>query len=175
MKYRHTGRARAGLAATVALSALVVASPAFAQDEDVSIAGEVEEEQQSVITVTGSRIRNPAAENLEPTTFIDESFLEQRNFINAADALNDLPLIRGSVTPDGNQGESGVGVNFINIFGLGSQRSLTLINGRRVVSSNSPANAGLANPGVQVDLNIIPTALIERVDVVSICQCLSLC
>jgi outer membrane receptor protein involved in Fe transport len=110
----------------------------------------------------------PSVENLEPTQFIDQQYLLDRNFVNAADALNDLPLIRGSVTPNDNQGASGVGVNFINIFGLGSQRSLTLVNGRRVVSSNSPSNAGLANPGVQVDLNIIPTALIERIDVVSI-------
>lgn len=152
------------------------ASPLAAQtqddDEDVLVADEAIDSNSSVtsdtIVVTGSRIRNPNVENLEPTQFLDDSYLEQRNFINAADALNDLPIVRGSVTPDGNQGSSGVGVNFINLFGLGSQRSLTLINGRRVVSSNSPANAGLANPGVQVDLNILPTALIERIDVVSI-------
>ena len=158
-------------AAPFALGLALAASPALAQDSEEAADVTTEaaaEDTSNVITVTGSRIRNPNVENLEPTTFIDETFLEQRNFINAADALNDLPVVRGSVTPDDNQGSSGVGVNFINIFGLGSQRSLTLLNGRRVVSSNSPANAGLANPGVQVDVNIMPTALIERVDVVSI-------
>ena len=173
-------RGRNGLLTGAALATMVIATPALAQSQSDGI-GEAQLEQTDaepeftpdsetadVIVVTGSRIRNPAVENLEPTVAIDDSYLEQRNFINAADALNDLPVIRNSVTPDGNQGSSGVGVNFINIFGLGSQRSLTLINGRRVVSSNSPANAGLANPGVQVDLNILPTALIERIDVVSI-------
>ncbi len=158
-------------AGSLAVGLALASTPAFAQDsevaEDVTTDSADLENERSII-VTGSRIRNPNIENLEPTQFIDDAYLRDRNFINAADALNDLPAIRNSVTPDGNQGESGVGANFINIFGLGSQRSLTLINGRRVVSSNSPANNGLANPGVQVDLNILPTALIERIDVVSI-------
>lgn len=155
-------------AATVVI-ALAMSAPAYAQDAETNTDSFEEAPVEArVITVTGSRIRNPSVENLEPTQFIDQSYLQDRNFVNAADALNDLPLIRNSVTPNGNQGQSGVGVNFINIFGLGTQRSLTLINGRRVVSSNSPSNEGLANPGVQVDLNIIPTALIERIDIVSI-------
>lgn len=159
--------------ASAGVAALAISSPAVAQDaveEEVSVATDKADETAEglSITVTGSRIRNPSVENMEPTQFIDQSYLTDRNFVNAADALNDLPIIRGSITPNGNQGETGVGVNFVNIFGLGSQRSLTLVNGRRVVSSNSPANAGLANPGVQVDLNIIPTALVERIDIVSI-------
>ena len=166
---------RHSLFASAGIAALAMSTPSLAQettastdDEEVEVIVDVEPSEVDVILVTGSRIRNPAVENLEPTQFLDEGFLEQRNFINAADALNTLPIVRNSVTPNENQGSSGVGANFINIFGLGTQRSLTLINGRRVVSSNSPANAGLANPGVQVDLNIIPTALVERIDVVSI-------
>jgi len=160
-----------GLFTSVGMVAMAIASPAMAQDadEEAVVATEANpEEEVRVITVTGSRIRNPAVENLEPTQSLDEAFLQQRNFINAADALNELPLIRGSVTPLENQGSTNVGANFINIFGLGSQRSLTLINGRRVVTSNSPAGGGLAAAGVQVDINIINPALIERVDVVSI-------
>jgi outer membrane receptor protein involved in Fe transport len=164
---------RTGLFASVGIAALAIAAPAVAQDagtddETVSVDTAEAPAESQVITVTGSRIRNPSVENLEPTTSINSDYLEQRNFINVADALNDLPIIRGSVTPNDNQGSSGVGVNFVNIFALGSQRSLSLINGRRVVSSNSPSNFGLSNPGVQVDLNIIPTALVERVDIVSI-------
>jgi outer membrane receptor protein involved in Fe transport len=170
-RFFEAGR-RTGLFASVGVAALAVSAPAVAQDaaddEEAVVTTEDEPTEVRSITVTGSRIRNPSVENLEPTTSIGADFIAQRNFINVAEALNDLPLIRGSVTPNDNQGESGVGVNFINIFGLGSQRSLTLLNGRRVVSSNSPSNLGLSNPGVQVDLNIIPTALIERVDIVSI-------
>jgi outer membrane receptor protein involved in Fe transport len=170
-RFFEAGR-RTGLFASVGVAALAVSAPAVAQDveaeEEAVVTTDEAPEEARVITVTGSRIRNPSVENLEPTTFIDSSYIQDRNFINAADALNDLPLIRNSVTPNANQGTSNVGVNFINIFNLGSQRSLTLLNGRRVVSSNSPSNGGLANPGVQVDLNIIPTALVERIDVVSI-------
>ena len=164
--------ASAGLAAMALTS---VATPAMAQDVDEDNIDSSVIEQDSLedtgnaILVTGTRIRNPAIENLEPSTSVDDEYLSQRNFINAADALNELPSIRSSVTPDGNQGSTGVGVNFLNLYGLGSQRSLTLLNGRRVVSSNAPAlDAGLANPGVQVDVNIIPTALVDRIDLVSI-------
>jgi len=169
---RKTSILKAGTA-PIALGLMLAAVPAFAQDQSETAQEETvgtasSEDEPMIITITGSRIRNPAVENLEPTTSIGQEYLQQRNFINVADALNNLPIVRGSVTPNENQGSSNVGVNFINLFGLGSQRSLTLINGRRVVSSNSPSNFGLANPGVQVDLNIIPTALIERVDIVSI-------
>lgn len=78
-----------------------------------------------------------------------------------------MPQFRGSVTPNGDQAAFGQGVNFLNNFNLGSNRTLTLINGRRVVSSNSPSTFSAGAPGVQVDVNIIPTALIKRVDVVS--------
>lgn len=81
--------------------------------------------------------------------------------------MNTLPQIRGSVTPNGDQAAFGQGVNFINNFGLGSNRTLTLINGRRVVSSNPPSLFGPAAAGTQVDVNIIPTALVKSVDIAS--------
>ncbi|MBW8755151.1 MAG: TonB-dependent receptor, partial [Sphingomonadales bacterium] len=81
---------------------------------------------------------------------------------------NEVPGYRGSVTPAGDQASYGQGVNFINLYGLGSNRTLTLVNGRRVVSSNVPSVLGNASPGTQVDLNVIPAILIDRVDRVSI-------
>ena len=117
--------------------------------------------------VTGSRIRLPNLTPTEPTNTIDGAYIENRNFINVADALNDLPQIRGSVTPDGGQSAFGQGVNFINNFGLGTNRTLTLVNGRRVVSANTPSLFGPAAPGLQVDLNIIPTALVKQIDIAS--------
>ena len=61
---------------------------------------------------------------------------------------------------------SNVGQTFADLYGLGSQRTLTLINGRRSVSGNAPTAFG-ASAGSQVDLNTLPTALIERIDVIS--------
>lgn len=162
---------RIGLFTTAGIVALAIASPAMAQDEDqedeATVTTAEEAAPASTITVTGSRIRNPNLEAFEPTTSIDAEFIESRNFINVADALNTLPQIRGSVTPNGDQAAFGQGVNFINNFGLGSNRTLTLINGRRVVSSNPPSLFGPAAAGTQVDVNIIPTALVKRVDIAS--------
>lgn len=152
---------------------IVTATTAFAQttvSEDVTPAEEAvaEEDSEEVITVTGSRIRLPNFASTEPTTTLDQQYIQDRGLTNVADALNELPLFRGSVTPAGAQGAFGQGVNFVNAFGLGSNRTLTLLNGRRVVSSNTPAVFGQAGGGTQVDLNVIPSLLIDRTDVVSI-------
>jgi outer membrane receptor protein involved in Fe transport len=162
-----------GLLTSVGVVALALTSPARAQDtaeaeEDAPVTASDEATTETrVITVTGSRIRNPNLQGFEPTTTIDREFIEQRNFINVADALNTLPQIRGSSTPNGSQASFGQGVNFLNNFGLGTNRTLTLINGRRVVSSNPPTLFGPGAPGTQVDINIIPTALVKAVDIAS--------
>ncbi len=164
---------RDALFVSAGLAALMVAMPAMAQttqaEEPVDVTTQTAEEapQSGAIMVTGSRIRNPNLQPFEPTTSIDREFIDQRNFINVADALNTLPQIRGSVTPNGDQAAFGQGVNFINNFGLGSNRTLTLINGRRVVTSNPPSLFGPAAAGTQVDVNIIPAALVKSVDIAS--------
>ncbi len=154
--------------------ALGISVPAHAQDGQGADAAPAEddvvisdEEDDSLITVTGSRIRLPNLKPTEPTTTIDAEYINQRNFTNIADALNDLPQIRGSVTANGGQAAFGQGVNFINNFGLGTNRTLTLINGRRLVSSNTPSLFGPAAPGLQVDLNVIPVALVKQTDIIS--------
>ncbi len=125
-------------------------------------------DEEAGIIVTGSRIRNPALSSKEPTISITSQYIDDRGLTNAADALNEIPGFRGSVTPAGSQASFGQGVNFINTFGLGSNRTLTLLNGRRVVSSNVTTIFGNASPGTQVDLNTIPVILIDRIDRVSI-------
>lgn len=165
---------RAVLLAGASLAAFSVASPSFAQNSeeaapeqvDVSdaIAPDAISNTQAPIVVTGSRIRRPEIVGTEPTSSISDQYYEDRNITNAADALNELPQFRGSVSQRGDQAGLGAGVNFVNTFGLGSNRTLSLVNGRRVVSSNLPSLFSAGGPGVQVDLNIIPTNLIERID-----------
>ena len=120
------------------------------------------------IVVSGSRIQSPNMQGQEPVVTVNAQYIEDRGLTNVADALNEIPGFRGSVTPAGAQGSFGQGVNFINTYGLGSNRSLTLLNGRRVVSSNVTTIFGNASPGTQVDLNTIPVILIDRIDRVSI-------
>ena len=166
-------------AALVALVAFGGASAAQAQDtapvpSDVVIgcidanANRVcdDQEGQSIV-VTGTRIRIPNLTSPEPITTLDNRVLRERNFTNIADALNELPGNRGSVTPAGGQG-FGQGTNFVNNYGLGSNRTLTLLNGRRFVSSNVATIFTNAGSGTQVDLNVIPSILVDRIDAISV-------
>lgn len=163
-------------AASLALGLALGAAPAFAQevstvteaDRPLDNEGVTEDESDTAITVTGSRIRRPDFDTAEPTQVITSQYLNERSLTNVANALNEGPTIRGSVTPDGAQGSFGQGVNFVNTYGLGSNRTLTLINGRRSVSSNVATLFNQGSFGTQVDLNIIPTALVDSIEIVSV-------
>ncbi|WP_324261261.1 TonB-dependent receptor [Altererythrobacter sp. H2] len=163
------GKARFYVGAGIAaLGLAALAAPAQAQDADA------EEEEataapsdSSPIIVSGTRIRTPNLTSPEPITTLNNEVLRERNFTNIADALNELPGVRGSVTPAGGQG-FGQGVNFINNYGLGSNRTLTLVNGRRFVSSNVATIFTNAGSGTQVDLNVIPSILVDRIDSISV-------
>ncbi len=169
----------------VALFSLTHAGLAQAQDPtpvadvdkaaaDAKKAEEAKKAEQAKVTntdtviVTGSRIPRAGFDTLEPATVISRDYLDTRGLTNIADALNEIPGFGVGTTPEGGQSSFGVGVNFVNRFGLGSQRTLTVVNGRRFVSANAPTIFGPANPGVQVDLNTIPTQLIDRVENVAI-------
>ena len=119
------------------------------------------------ILVTGSRIRRAGFDTLEPATVISEKYLEARGLTNVADALNELPGFGLGVTPEGNQAGFSVGANFVNYFGLGSARTLTLVNGRRFVSTNAPSIFS-NTPGLQVDLNVIPSELVDHIETIAI-------
>lgn len=171
------------LAATALVSAASVPHIAFAQTTtekevteqcdpgDTACVTRVEEADQSrgaeTITVTGTRIRNPNLTSPEPVTVFSATQLRERGFTNVADALNELPGFRGSVTPQGGQG-FGQGANFLNSFGLGSNRTLTLFNGRRFVSSNVASIFTNAGAGTQVDANILQSILIDSVETLTV-------
>jgi len=119
------------LAGAGLLALALSAAPAFAQDApgtngqaecpDLDADGVCDapvnadgSEEDGTIVVTGSRIRRPNFDTLEPITTVTGQYIETRGLTNVADALNELPTVRGSVTPDGAQSTFGVGVNFIN-------------------------------------------------------------
>lgn len=142
--------------------ALGLAAPlAFAQDTtDAEEDGEEETALEEVI-VTGSRIKRSPADQMAPIGTIGSEVFNERGYTSAADALNTFT----SNVPELNQAagdgtSSGTGQQFPNLFGLGSGRTLTLVNGHRFVTSS----VGLGD--AQVDANIIPTGLIERIEVV---------
>lgn len=123
------------------------------------------------IVVTGSRIRRPNFETLQPSVVIDSAQIESRGFATIGDALNEQPSfgVPGSSPVGANQGGSfGSGQSFVNFLGLGDQRTLTLVNGRRFVSSNTASIFGPSSAGTQVDLNTINTKLVDRVETIAI-------
>lgn len=115
------------------------------------------------LTVTGSRVTRAGFDTLEPATVVTRKAIQDLGLTNIAEALR-LPGFGVGITPEGNQSSFGVGVNFVNRFGLGTARTLTLINGRRVVSSNAPTIFGPAAPGLQVDLNIVPVQMVDHIE-----------
>jgi len=132
-----------------------------AQVEQVPAAADEEFSSGDEIVITGSRIRRSEISSNTPVFTFDEEALAVRGFTNVGDLLNQSPLFGGSQTPLGGQNGFTAGQNQVNLFDLGTQRTLTLVNGRRLVTSTSAAVGGS-----QVDLNTIPAALIERIETV---------
>ncbi len=123
------------------------------------------------VEVTGTRIGRAGFDTLQAAMVTSADEIERRGYTNIGQALGDTPGFGlSSSSPIGtDQATLGVAQTFVNFFGLGSQRTLTLVNGRRFVSSNTVAgSSGAASPGSQVDLNVIPAGLVERVETVAI-------
>ena len=153
-----------------ALVATLFATTAGLAQEDASeevAEEELEEEILETVVVTGSRIERTTFDTTQPTTSFDAEFINVSGFNNTADAINAMPIVVASGTSLAESSGRNVGQSFADIYGLGTQRTLTLVNGRRSVSGNAPTAFGAA-AGSQVDLNTLPTSLIERVDIVSI-------
>jgi outer membrane receptor protein involved in Fe transport len=143
---------------------VILSSPVALFAQETEKPRELEE-----IIVTGSRIPRAGFDTMLPATVIDSEFIGDRGFTNIADALNEIPSFGlPAQSTGGDQDLGGVGQSYADFFGLGSQRTLTLVNGRRFVSSNAPTNFTNAGAGLQVDLSTIPTGMIERVETVAV-------
>ncbi|WP_028110299.1 TonB-dependent receptor domain-containing protein [Ferrimonas futtsuensis] len=129
-----------------ASAAAMTAAPVWAEQEGVER-----------IEVTGSRIKRTDMEGANPVTVIDQASIEKMSVTNVGDLLQNLSSSAGAAvnTQTNNGGDSSVR---FSLRGIGSERTLVLINGRRVVAGGGGANGS-------VDLNTIPTAIIKRVEV----------
>jgi len=109
------------------------------------------------IQVTGSRIKRADMEGANPVQVITRADLVASGVSNMGDILQEIPSVAGAATNTAiNNG--GSGSIRVSLRGLGSERTLVLLNGRRIVASGTGANAS-------VDLSTIPTAIVERVEV----------
>lgn len=153
------------LGTTIAASAMFAAAPAFAQEQPGNQQTEPLTEQtvqetsgqdDDTVVVTGTLIRNPNLVSSAPITAIGEDEIDLQQSNVAEELLRELPGAVPSVGSAVNNGNGGA--SFVNLRGLGSNRNLVLLDGVRLV----PAGLG----GV-VDLNNIPLALVQRVDVLT--------
>ncbi|MEM7328493.1 MAG: TonB-dependent receptor [Pseudomonadota bacterium] len=146
------------LASSVMSGAAVALSPfASGQGNDAPADTEVESRQETVI-VTGSLI--PQSENLigtSPVSTISAEEFDTRGVLRAEDLINTLPQAFGAQGASLANGATGTAS--VNLRGLGASRTLVLMNGRRLPYGST----NIAAP----DINIIPTALVKRVDVLT--------
>lgn len=119
-----------------------------------------------VIVVTGSRLSTKIPD--QPITTFKAQAIASQGYTNIGQALTDLPMFGiPSNSPVASQGSFGAGQTFINLYNLGSQRTLTLINGNRFVSGATSSIFG-ASVGSPVDLGEIAPGLLDHIDVVSV-------
>ncbi|NKI36154.1 TonB-dependent receptor [Wenzhouxiangella sp. XN79A] len=115
------------------------------------------------VVVTGSRVQSAIRAGARPLTRIDRDFIETSGAVRLGDLLQQLPMFSGSPlnTRTSQRGQGGGlsrGIETLELRGLGPERTLVLVNGRRFVPGGSGAS-GL------VDLGMIPTAWIEAVEI----------
>ncbi|WP_028115588.1 TonB-dependent receptor plug domain-containing protein [Ferrimonas senticii] len=109
------------------------------------------------IEVTGSRIKRADMETASPVTVIDASSIKAEGYTSIDEVLQNQPAMAGlAVGSTTNNGADGVAQ--VDLRGMGANRTLVLLNGRRMVNSGSGADSA-------VDLNAIPVAMIQRIEV----------
>ena len=155
-RYRHVPhRLAVALSAALALPALAQQAPRVPQKPANTL---------DAVTVTGSRIKRTDVEAAMPVTIIQKAEIQAQGITSAEQLLQQLNIASNSsdnlaansgIAPPGTRGNNGV--SGANLRGQGSDATLVLLNGRRVAAH------GLA--GQVVDLNSIPFAAIERVEV----------
>lgn len=114
------------------------------------------------ITVTGSRIRRNTFNYSTPVTVIDSAEINATGTTNLGDLLQTLPQSVSTIN-NANTAFSTTfsGLNLTDLRFLGTARTLVLVNGRRMVSGAPPGG------GYGVDLNAIPTAMIDRIEILT--------
>ncbi|HEY0649462.1 TonB-dependent receptor plug domain-containing protein [Phenylobacterium sp.] len=130
------------------------AGPAFAQA--AAGADEVAE-----VVVTGTRIPSPNLESVSPVTAVSAAEIKATGVTRVEDMINSLPqafAAQGSSVSNGSTGTATV-----SLRGLGATRTQVLIDGRRLM----PGTPNTLGASLAADINFIPSALIQRVDVLT--------
>ncbi|MCP5387091.1 MAG: TonB-dependent receptor [Novosphingobium sp.] len=139
--------------APIAIGVSLLATPAFAQDADEAA------DSGAVIVVTGTRINNPNLTAAAPVTAVSQEEIKLTGTTKTEDLLNSLPSVFAAQSSTLSNGATGTAT--VDLRGLGSSRTLVLINGRRLMTGDPNSTSSAA------DLNFIPASLVKRVDVLT--------
>jgi len=148
--------AKAALCSATCLTALVTIGTTSAYAQDAA----VEAESEGAIIVTGSRIARPELESATPINIVGTEAIERTGQTNIAETLRRQPIFSTGVSGGNtNFSVAGNGLNLLDLRGLGTSRTLVLVNGKRVVAGAGGTSA--------VDINMIPTDLVRRVETIT--------
>jgi iron complex outermembrane recepter protein len=147
------------LLGTSLLAGMAMAGGAWAQATRPAAAAAATEVGELV--VTGSRIPRPNLEEPTPVAVLSTQAIENAGPQNLGDIITQLPAVGfgGTVRANSNNFGNGAGVSSIDLRNLGLSRTLVLVDGQRHVAGDIFTNA--------VDINSIPPALVDRVEVVT--------
>ena len=135
-------------------AAIGMTAPGYIYAEEAEDENKTSEDEETTITVTGSRIpMDPNVTSSVPVQSLSSQDIKMSGELNLADVVNDIPALVSTLTAE----QSVTGANQLNLRGLGGDRTLTLVNGRRHVAGFAGSSA--------VDIGTIPRALVERVEV----------
>ncbi|KKC25532.1 TonB-dependent receptor [Sphingomonas sp. SRS2] len=137
-------------AASLALGIAFAGAPAFAQTAPAA-------EEDAVIIVTGSRIPQPNLTGATPVTVMSSAEIKLQGTTRTEDLINSLP--QAFAGQGGNIANGATGTATLNLRGLGEERTLVLINGRRLMPGDPTSSAA--------DVNFIPSSLVKRVEVLT--------
>lgn len=146
------------------------AAPAASTNKRVVKDAEASSEAENLkvsetVTVTGTRLSQTRLTNVMAGTSLSADQIKKRGYTDIGIALmRENPAFGvGDNTPIGSQGSFGAGQSFTSLLNLGSNRTLTLIDGMRMVGGSTASLYG-AGSGSQVDISAIPTSLLKGVD-----------
>lgn len=137
--------------APAVLGFALTALPAYAQDASD------EADEGATIVVTGSRLASPNLESASPVTVVTAEEIKGTGTTRVEDLVNSLPQVFAGQGSNYANGASGAAT--LNLRGLGSERTLVLVNGRRLTPGDPSTSAA--------DINVIPGAMVKRIDVLT--------
>jgi iron complex outermembrane recepter protein len=140
----------------LATAAAAGASALHAQEAPAPAAEAVPVEE---VVVTGSRLSTPNQNSISPITTVSATDLQATGLTRVEDVLNNLPMVFAGMNSTTSNGADGTAT--VDLRGLGNQRTLTLVDGLRLGPGTAIGGRNYS------DINQIPAALIERVDVLT--------